>query len=1122
VIYDRALSAQEIGLLAGALRDPADGLVLHWALDETSGLVASDSSTNGNDGTLVGFPMDDSQWVDGTIGNGLSVDPAVSGGAVSDTAVVISGLEQIESTTWAAWVKLPADLPADPNLLGAVISATHDEAGQGHSLGFHSGGAARQPRIIWNHPLSGWKSLRSPAPIDEQWNHIALTYDAATGTLKLFVNGNEVGSVQTTSTPFTSINLGRREASQEWSYKGLIDEVYVYNRALPLKEIRRLLAVEGAPPFIEQQPQSTAALVGERVELSVQVSGAAPFEFAWFKDDVLVVGATNSTLVFESAQVADSGNYHVIVTNPDGRATSSTAFVDVLEEQNIEPTIPPEGLVLHWALDETSGVTASDSSPNGNDGELVGFPLDDSQWVEGAVAGGLYVEPPVSGGVASDRFVAISGLAPIASTTWGAWVKLPVDPQPLGAVISATHDGAGQGHSLGFHSGATTRHPRIIWNHPLTGWTIITSPEPINSAWNHIALTFDSTTGDLILYVNGEEKGSGPSSGAPFTSINLGRREASGQWSYKGSIDEVVVYDRVLPRGEVRQLAGARIAGPPRITLQPQSFDALTGELVVLSVEADGLAPFTYQWSGDGQPIPGETASTLVFDNIQPDAAGNYSVEVTNAEGSAFSDTATLTVQPGVTVPDLPLSLGLVVHLALDELSGLTASDSSGNGNDGTLVEFPDPDSPWVPGQIAGGLSVQPPGDIPIESASQTTVDVPSIGAIESTTWAAWVNMESELKTPTVISADHAGASQGHSLGFGVGPTAKHPRIQWNHGVSASVVLSPEPVEFGVWNHLAMTYDANSKALVLYVNGREKGRVDSAETTAFGALNIGLRAVGNVFGFKGKLDDIGIWNRALSANDIQVVYLNGLVAEPLPSVLPLVIEHFEFVAADLLELTGTTLFPQRTHALLYKDDLADAEWLEEMGAVIQVFPDGSLTISVTATVPQRFYQIVALPLPAIFEEDFESGAPGWVHGGNGDNWELGSPTTGPDSAFGGANVYATGLASNYGPLTDSYLRSPVIDLTGVSAASLRFWEFRDVFPNLVFHGTVVNVLDATTMEVLGQLLRTAAPTSGWEQQTLQVSPSAVGRPVIFEFRLYSDPFDPKPGWFIDDVSVDPE
>lgn len=51
-----------------------DNLVLYYKLDETTGATAADSSGNGDDGTLVNFPGDDSEWVTAQTNNGLEFD----------------------------------------------------------------------------------------------------------------------------------------------------------------------------------------------------------------------------------------------------------------------------------------------------------------------------------------------------------------------------------------------------------------------------------------------------------------------------------------------------------------------------------------------------------------------------------------------------------------------------------------------------------------------------------------------------------------------------------------------------------------------------------------------------------------------------------------------------------------------------------------------------------------------------------------------------------------------------------------------------------------------------------------------------------------------------------------
>ena len=44
-----------------------DGLLVHLKLDEAGGESAKDSSGNGHDGTLVGVPVANNQWVEGEI-----------------------------------------------------------------------------------------------------------------------------------------------------------------------------------------------------------------------------------------------------------------------------------------------------------------------------------------------------------------------------------------------------------------------------------------------------------------------------------------------------------------------------------------------------------------------------------------------------------------------------------------------------------------------------------------------------------------------------------------------------------------------------------------------------------------------------------------------------------------------------------------------------------------------------------------------------------------------------------------------------------------------------------------------------------------------------------------------
>ncbi len=91
----------------------------------------------------------------------------------------------------------------------------------------------------------------------------------------------------------------------------------------------------------------------------------------------------------------------------------------------------------------------------------------------------------------------------------------------------------------------------------------------------------------------------------------------------------------------------------PTVNISPQNLIVFAGSNAVLSANAAGLPPLSYQWLKGAGPIAGATNATYVITNAQPADAGNYTVIVTNPYGSATSGVATVTVvfPPSITLP---------------------------------------------------------------------------------------------------------------------------------------------------------------------------------------------------------------------------------------------------------------------------------------------------------------------------------------------------------------------------------------------------------------------------------------------------------------------------------------
>jgi len=174
---------------------------------------------------------------------GATVQPAAADKTSATQAVQSAGLPEIKSTTWTAWVRLGASRPN----LDAVISANYAEAEQGHSLGFHDGATAYHPRIVWNHGTGNHRIIRASLPIRQnEWHHLALTFDHLSERLKLFVDGDRQATAEgVESTPFSVLGVGRREASRAFGLSGDVDEVLIYDRPLPPKELAMVMRGKG-------------------------------------------------------------------------------------------------------------------------------------------------------------------------------------------------------------------------------------------------------------------------------------------------------------------------------------------------------------------------------------------------------------------------------------------------------------------------------------------------------------------------------------------------------------------------------------------------------------------------------------------------------------------------------------------------------------------------------------------------------------------------------------------------------------------------------------------------------------------------------------------------------------
>lgn len=147
---------------------------------------------------------------------------------------------------------------------------------------------------------------------------------AATGSSGFTYQWSFNGVVQSTTTPQWTLNKVTAAQSGRWT-------VAVSNaRGSVTSSMFLTVTARAVAPAITRQPAPASVRSGNYVIFSVGASGSTPRTYQWRKDGAnLGFATTNDTLTLTDLQVADEGNYSVVVTNAGGSATSAEARLSV-------------------------------------------------------------------------------------------------------------------------------------------------------------------------------------------------------------------------------------------------------------------------------------------------------------------------------------------------------------------------------------------------------------------------------------------------------------------------------------------------------------------------------------------------------------------------------------------------------------------------------------------------------------------------------------------------------------------------------------------------------------------------------------------------------------------------
>jgi hypothetical protein len=262
----------------------AGDTIAYWSFNQSEGTLVPDISGNNHHLQLTGGAT----LSMGKAGNALALPATPISYAIADDATLMSGfpagskMAATDSFTVAGWIKLNSIDDRSP-----ILTKEYKDK-RGFEFAVKNGRLAAQ--IYMNETtgtsVSGFGTLLEQG----RWYHVAMTYRFVTdggSRIHFYLDGEEDYSMSTSVGPQRSNNAPVRVGAYIWSdtyqrfFKGMIDELFVFNKVLNLDQIKSLRDSGNQPVFTSNYAASAGNLNvypnpsadGTQIEFRVEIRG---------------------------------------------------------------------------------------------------------------------------------------------------------------------------------------------------------------------------------------------------------------------------------------------------------------------------------------------------------------------------------------------------------------------------------------------------------------------------------------------------------------------------------------------------------------------------------------------------------------------------------------------------------------------------------------------------------------------------------------------------------------------------------------------------------------------------------------------------------------------------------
>ena len=373
------------------------------------------------------------------------------------------------------------------------------------------------------------------------------------------------------------------------------------------------------PARVVGQPVNSVVGVGSNFTWAATIIGTPPISYQWRFNGNPILGATNLTLALSNASLVLTGYYSVVVSNQYGSDVSRDAFLTVA----VKPVIiqPPQHLIA--VVREPVSLTAAAS------GSLPMY----ARWRKNSGTMDPFALLPAN--VATLTFpnlalTNVGGYSAIFTNYLNKESLQQESPRGYVTVVKPPSNRLGQPGSTVTISPVVATATTNLYAWTLNGETLASGTNVLTTS-----ITATMTNALVLSNLSAEQLGT-----YTYSLTNFGRyRQTNGS----------VVSTNWVQQGDARSFSvtvgfGVQV-DPPEIAQDPTNLVVKAGTNAVFSALAVGTAPLSYQWFfNETNLLESRTNTSITLTNVQHDAAGGYSVVVSNSAGMATSVVAQLTV----------------------------------------------------------------------------------------------------------------------------------------------------------------------------------------------------------------------------------------------------------------------------------------------------------------------------------------------------------------------------------------------------------------------------------------------------------------------------------------------